>query len=356
MRKLFVKLKKQIMKILKIIILLLISTSVFGQIKGTQEVNNIKINGEIKTSTITPNIIPDYVITKDTTNDITTYSSVSDVTAVSIASLVDTLELYEFDSLNVVKLIIDNSYITQDADTLLAVMNGIKMLRMTEDTIYIDSTAIFGGNVGIGTTSPGYKLDVNGNIQISNNQPYLILNDTTVDESNFYLVANGDKFYIGPTSQSTTNAKLTILDTGNVGIGTISPGAKLDVSGTGRFSGALTVIAPTSDLHAATKKYVDEYLDAFAALTTGTATWSTIGGLNKTWVISANATLTLTNLASGMFGDVKITVTNTPTVTLAASGVTFKGAGSLVLSAGTYHLCWVCTSSTTVEWNIHKYQ
>ena len=258
MRKLFVKLKKQIMKILKIIILLLISTSVFGQIKGTQEVNNIKINGEIKTSTITPNIIPDYVITKDTTNDITTYSSVSDVTAVSIASLVDTLELYEFDSLNVVKLIIDNSYITQDADTLLAVMNGIKMLRMTEDTIYIDSTAIFGGNVGIGTTSPGYKLDVNGNIQISNNQPYLILNDTTVDESNFYLVANGDKFYIGPTSQSTTNAKLTILDTGNVGIGTISPGAKLDVSGTGRFSGALTVIAPTSDLHAATKKYVDD--------------------------------------------------------------------------------------------------
>jgi len=250
------------MKILKIIILLLISTSVFGQIKGTQEVNNIKINGEIKTSTITPNIIPDYVITKDTTNDITTYSSVSDVTAVSIASLVDTLELYEFDSLSVVKLIIDDSYITQDADTLLAVMNGVKMLRMTEDTTYIDSTAIFGGNVGIGTTSPTEKLNV-----LTTGKIMVTIGNDLEDRLTFRQDARGFRsIYNYRTSAygdlhlgHATNPYLVIKPDGLVGIGTTTPGYKLDVDGTGNFTGQVLIPkVPTTDSSAASKKYVDD--------------------------------------------------------------------------------------------------
>ncbi|MFH8120400.1 MAG: hypothetical protein QXS37_06365, partial [Candidatus Aenigmatarchaeota archaeon] len=40
--------------------------------------------------------------------------------------------------------------------------------------------ATAGGNVGIGTTSPGEKLDVNGNIKLSSTSPYINLNGVAV--------------------------------------------------------------------------------------------------------------------------------------------------------------------------------
>jgi hypothetical protein len=133
-----------------------------------------------------------------------------------------------------------------------------------------------------------------------------------------------------------------ITSIGNVLINTkTDAGYKLDVAGTGRFTSTVTA---------------DGFINPFESLTAGTTTWNTSTGLSKTWSVSANATLTLSNLVNGMYGDVKITVTNTPTITLAATGITFKGNGNLSsLDAGVYHLCWVCTSSSTVEWNIAKY-
>jgi hypothetical protein len=99
-------------------------------------------------------------------------------------------------------------------------------------------------------------------------------------------------------------------------------------------------------------------LDAFAALTSNSSvSWNTSVGLNKTWSINNSYTLTLTNVASGMFGTVKVTVTSgAPTITLAGSGITFKGNGNLsTLANGTYILSWVASSSSTVEWNIGTY-
>ncbi len=96
--------------------------------------------------------------------------------------------------------------------------------------------------------------------------------------------------------------------------------------------------------------------DAFAALTSNSSVaWDTSAGLNKTWSIDGSYTLTLNNLASGMYGTVKVTVTaGTPTITLA--GATFKGNGSLAaLANGTYMLAWVASSGSTVEWNIALY-
>ena len=86
-----------------------------------------------------------------------------------------------------------------------------------------------GGNVGIGTTSPTYKLQVAGKSYLSGG---VQLNSG--DRIDF---GNSQQYITGVNSTSLTlvtgnSATLTALDNGNVGIGTTSPGEKLDLAGT----------------------------------------------------------------------------------------------------------------------------
>ena len=81
------------------------------------------------------------------------------------------------------------------------------------DRIYITNS----GDVGIGTTSPGYKLDVNGGSRIGGQA--IIAGTATVQ---------GNAFSVGGST--------FVVTAGNVGIGTTSPGAKLDVAGDIRFA------------------------------------------------------------------------------------------------------------------------
>ncbi len=85
------------------------------------------------------------------------------------------------------------------------------------------------GNVGIGTTSPGYNLDVTGTARITNNV-WL--------GSNIYHDNDGNSAYIGFPSDDTWRVvtsgseRLRVNSSGNVGIGVTSPSYELDVNGT----------------------------------------------------------------------------------------------------------------------------
>jgi hypothetical protein len=110
------------------------------------------------------------------------------------------------------------------------------------------------GNVGIGTTSPSYKLEVNGNAQFedyiritnsSGSQHILFGNQDSSGANNPSVIsgANGNTYIGGGNSWNTNGGTLdytaTFLDNGNVGIGTTSPSEKLYVSGNIRASGNL---------------------------------------------------------------------------------------------------------------------
>jgi len=103
-----------------------------------------------------------------------------------------------------------------------------------------------GGNVGIGTTSPGTKLTVQSGINTSSATVISLLQTTTGAEK----AAAGLGISIQNGGESTNAAdlwfttatggslfeRMRITADGNVGIGTTAPGAKLDVSGNIRTS------------------------------------------------------------------------------------------------------------------------
>ena len=83
--------------------------------------------------------------------------------------------------------------------------------------------------VGIGTTNPQQKLDVNGNIRVQGTYPKIEFVDTDSNPDFTLIGGNGAvQFY----DETNSTSRLLVNSSGNVGIGTTSPATELDVDGT----------------------------------------------------------------------------------------------------------------------------
>lgn len=121
-----------------------------------------------------------------------------------------------------------------------------------------------GGSVaiGLGATNPSQVLDVNGNFSLRGNN---IIYNTTDGIINWGNGTTGNLYFRTLTTQGVTSAytdRMTILNNGNVGVGTITPGAKLEVAGQIKITDGTQLLGRvlTSDAN-------------------GLASWQTVNGL-----------------------------------------------------------------------------
>jgi hypothetical protein len=177
----------------------------------------------------------------------------------------------------------------------------------------------YNGNVGIGYANPGYKLAVNGSIYcdstlFTSNITVLgdvtVLNTTTSNTEQMYITndGTGPAMYVKQTGQQPVaefwddnTIALTIIDGGNVGLGTTNPLYKLHVNGTANIGGDLSqngvVICSGGVL-------------STSVFPTSGATAGTYGSINST-------TATVPKLTVDTYG--RVTVATTESLSLAPS-------------------------------------
>ena len=165
------------------------------------------------------------------------------------------------------------------------------------------------GNVGIGTSSPNFTLDINGTSRITTSLTTGALYSTNLTSSNI----KGTNITIsnGLTSIFNSNTLGNIYTTGgNVGIYTTTPTSQLDVNGNLNVNGYLTSSVYTaysysrlSSMSAAAATLTpiiwdNVIYDNTSAMNTSNGTWTC--PINGFWVISVNITLS----GSSNFGTV----------------------------------------------------
>ena len=142
-----------------------------------------------------------------------------------------------------------NEYITVDTN------NSSEFITLGNTTTN-PKTAILGGNVGIGTSSPTSKLNVAGRLDVdglqNQNTCEFFANQTS--GQSFGILVNGGTTsgdYCANFRDKDAGAIMILRGNGNVGIGTSSPGKKLDINGEMRadaFIGRTNIsTAPSED-------------------------------------------------------------------------------------------------------------
>ena len=118
-----------------------------------------------------------------------------------------------------------NNDSTQNGDlSLSSRFHNLRLKTNNEDRIYIKSD----GNVGIGTTNPAAKLEVNGNIKSGN---LMIEGGNNTISSTSGLIFNTTNSNSISFRHGGTERMRILKDNGNVGIGLTEPSEKLEVDG-----------------------------------------------------------------------------------------------------------------------------
>jgi len=135
--------------------------------------------------------------------------------------------------------------------------DGDKLKIGTGAAVGIDTkmTVQSNGNVGIGTSDPLSELTIYGGTG-SDNDAALTLD---VDGTDWHVGiddSDSDKLKIGTGTVAGTDTKLTVQSNGNVGIGTSSPDATMEVEGTMKVFGAWDELVQATTYQAETDGFV----------------------------------------------------------------------------------------------------
>jgi len=177
--------------------------------------------------------------------------------------------------------------------------NGVERMRITAS-----------GDVGIGTSSPSQKLNVNGIALFEGSaQGNVIIQKTGTNGVALFSDAAGK---LGFYDQNASTLRMVLDASGNLGIGTASPATKLDVSGAIRAS---TGILFGTDTAAANT--LDDYEEG---------TWTPSVGGNATYSVQSGTYTKVGNLVH-IEGKIVITVLGTGSATT-VSGLPFTVLGT----------------------------
>ncbi|MCJ8346131.1 tail fiber domain-containing protein, partial [bacterium] len=164
------------------------------------------------------------------------------------------------------------------------------------------------GNIGIGTSTPSSRLDINGgaaNTEQQNNVDTGFVFSTKykhggVTQWNFSSRANAESNRFGFFNSASTEV-MTFVQNGNIGIGTFAPAVKLDVVGDANVSGTVTAnvfkVGTAGAASFGDPNYYAQVSGGNAVLAFGSDDYTLFERATNSqrWVINAVETMRLTN-------------------------------------------------------------
>jgi hypothetical protein len=216
-------------------------------------------------------------------------------------------------------------------------VHGSTTIPKTYTANTFTNTNVFNANVGIGTSTPNWALEVAGT------RPTLALSDTGSGGANLkhWLFSNqGGNLYIGTSTDlfgTSTPAALILLNNGNIGIGTSSPAQVLSITGNGYLTGGLGVGVATTT--AGVLQNTGNAYHGGLVISTGAGTSTFSGALQSTYLnlTGTSATSTFSNgisLSNGCYA-IGTTCIGNGITSIGPTGQTQTGPGIILATSST---------------------